>query len=208
MFLELRAKRVDRMSLTPLQYTRQTANNYSGKASTSIAISPFPIPSRYNLKKPMFADKRVRQAIAYAVNKDEIIEGILLAGKGPPAPTSRAWAYNSQVKRYPYDPAKARALCGGWLEGHQGRRILEKNGEPFVFEIITNQGNEVRAKCVGDYQKRLAEWYPGENQNLEWAAFVNDFINSGALMQRSGWTIPMDPDIMMSGIPVSQGRMS
>lgn len=45
----------------------------------------------YNLKNPLFADRRVRQAISHAINKDEIISGVLL-GLGKPAtgPTSRA----------------------------------------------------------------------------------------------------------------------
>ena len=201
MFLELRANGVDRMSLTPLQYTRQTENNLFRKSFNKYRYLSFSYTFLgYNLKKPMFADKRVRQAIAYAVNKDEIIEGILLGlGKeatGPYKPG--AWAYNSQVKRYPYDPAKARALLAeaGWKDTN-GDGILEKNGEPFVFEIITNQGNEVRAKCAEIIQKRLAEvGIQVKIRILEWAAFVNDFINKRRFDATIlAWTIPMDPDI-------------
>jgi len=52
------------------------------------------------MKNPLFADKKVRQAISYAINKDEIITGVLLnLGKpanGPYKPGT--WAYNDHVK--------------------------------------------------------------------------------------------------------------
>ena len=201
MFLELRANGVDRMGLTPLQFTRQTENNLFRRNYNKYRYLSFSYAFLgYNLAKPLFADKRVRQAIAHAVNKEEIIEGILLGlGKeatGPYKPGT--WAYNPEVKRYPYDPAKARALLAeaGWRDA-DGDGTLDKNGEPFVFEIITNQGNEVRAKCAEIIQKRLAEvGIRAKIRVLEWAAFVNDFINKRRFDATIlGWTIPMDPDI-------------
>ena len=201
MFLELRANGVDRMGLTPLQYTRQTESNLFRRTYNKYRYLSFSYAFLgYNLAKPMFADKRVRQAIAHAVNKEEIIDGILLGlGKeatGPYKPG--AWAHNPDVKRYPYDPAKARALLAeaGWKDA-DGDGTLDKNGEPFVFEIITNQGNEVRAKCAEIIQKRLAEvGIRVKIRILEWAAFVNDFINKRRFDATIlAWTIPMDPDI-------------
>ena len=161
MFLELRANGIDRMNLTPLQYSRQTENNLFRQNFKKYRYLSFGyVYLGYNLRKPVFADRRVRQAIAYAVNKQEIIDGIMLGlakeATGPYKPGT--WAYNSRVKTYPYDPQKARALLAeaGWQDAN-GDGILEKNGEPFVFEIITNQGNEIRAKCAEIIQKRLAE---------------------------------------------------
>ena len=153
----------------------------------------------YNLKNSRFADKRVRQAISYAINKDEIIQGVLLGlgrqATGPYKPGT--WPHNPNVKTYPYDPARARELlaAAGWRDTN-GDGILERNGEPFVFEIITNQGNEVRAKCAEIIQRRLAEvGITVKIRILEWAAFVNDFINKRKFEATIlGWTIPLDPD--------------
>ncbi len=66
----------------------------------------------FNTEKKPFDDKRVRQAMNYAVNKKAIIDVVFL-GVGKPAtnpipPT--IWSYNTDVKDYPYDPAKAKAL--------------------------------------------------------------------------------------------------
>ncbi|MCX5857380.1 MAG: peptide-binding protein [Deltaproteobacteria bacterium] len=201
MFLELRANGIDRMSLTPLQYSRQTENNLFRQNFKKYRYLSFGyVYLGYNLRKPVFADRRVRQAIAYAVNKQEIIDGIMLGlakeATGPYKPGT--WAYNSRVKTYPYDPQKARALLAeaGWQDAN-GDGILEKNGEPFVFEIITNQGNEIRAKCAEIIQKRLAEvGISVKIRVLEWAAFVNDFIKKGRFDATIlGWTVSMDPDI-------------
>jgi peptide/nickel transport system substrate-binding protein len=201
MFLELRANGIDRMNLTPLQYTRQTENNLFRKNFNKYRYLSFSYTYLgYNLKHPLFADKRVRQAIAYGVNKDEIIQGVLLGlGKeatGPYKPGT--WVYNSHVKTYPYNPGKARELLSdaGWRDT-DGDGILDKDGQPFVFEIITNQGNEIRAKCAEIIQRRLGEiGIKVKIRILEWAAFVNDFINKRRFDATIlGWTVPLDPDI-------------
>jgi peptide/nickel transport system substrate-binding protein len=201
MFLELRANGIDRMGLTPLQYTRQTENNlfrenYRKHRYLSFAYTYM----GYNLKNPLFADKRVRQALAHAVNREEIIDGVLL-GLGKPATgpyKPGTWAYNPKVRTYPYDPAKARALLAeaGWRDA-DGDGMLERDGKPFTFEIITNQGNEIRAKCAEIIQRRLAEiGIRVKIRVIEWAAFVNDFINRRKFDATIlGWTIPMEPDL-------------
>ena len=113
MFLELRAQNIGMMGLTPLQYTRQTENNLFKNNFNKYRYLSFAYTYLgYNLKNPLFADKRIRQAISYAINKDEIISGVLLnLGKpanGPYKPGT--WAYNDKVKIYNYNPQKAREL--------------------------------------------------------------------------------------------------
>jgi peptide/nickel transport system substrate-binding protein len=201
MFLELRADGIDRMNLTPLHYMRQTENNLFRKNFNKYRYLSFSYTYLgYNLKNPLFMDKRVRQAIAYAINRDEMIQGVLL-GLGKPATgpfKPGTWVYNPNVKTYPYDPQKAKELLAqaGWKDVNKDR-VLEKDGQPFTFEIITNQGNEVRGKCAEIIQRRLGEiGIKVKIRVLEWAAFVNDFINKRRFDATIlGWTIPLDPDI-------------
>ncbi len=201
MFLELRARGIDRMGLTPLQFTRQTENNLFKKNFNKYRYLSFSYTYLgYNLKNPLFADKRVRQAISYMINREELIQGVLL-GLGKPATgpyKPGTWAYNGKVKDYPYNPQRAKALLAeaGWQD-RSGKGSLEKDGKPFTFEIITNQGNEVRAKCAEIIQRRLADiGIVVKIRVIEWAAFVNDFINKRKFDATIlGWTIPMDPDI-------------
>jgi len=201
MFLELRARGIDRMSLTPLQFTRQAENNLFRKNFNKYRYLSFSYTYLgYNLKNPLFADKRVRQAISYMINREELIRGVLL-GLGKPATgpyKPGTWAYNGKVKDYPYNPQRAKMLLAeaGWQD-RNGNGILEKDGKPFTFEIVTNQGNEVRTKCAEIIQRRLADiGIVVKIRVIEWAAFVNDFINKRKFDATIlGWTIPLDPDI-------------
>ena len=67
-----------------------------------------------NAKEGPFADKRVRQAVNYAIDKKALVENVLqgtaeiAAGPTPPA---FAWAYNESLQPYPHDPDKARRCC-------------------------------------------------------------------------------------------------
>lgn len=200
MFLELRARNLDMMGLTPLQYTRQTEaslfkNHFNKYRYLSFSYTYL----GYNLKNPLFADKRIRQSISYAIKKDEIISGVLL-GLGKPANgpyKPGTWAYNDRVKVYEYNPQKSIALLkeAGWVKKNS-EGILEKDGRPFEFEIVTNQGNETRQKCAEIIQRQLADiGIRVKIRILEWSAFVTDFINKRRFdAVILGWTIPFDPD--------------
>jgi dipeptide transport system substrate-binding protein len=66
----------------------------------------------FNTEKKPFDDKRVRQALNYAINKNAIIEAVFQGAgqvaKNPIPPTM--WSYNNDVQDYGYDPEKAKAL--------------------------------------------------------------------------------------------------
>ena len=134
MFLELKAGNLDRMGLTPLQYTRQTAYPKFDRLYKKYRYMPFSyIYLGYNLRDTRFADRRVRQALTYAINKKEIIDGVLMGlgeeAYGPYKPGT--WYYNPNVPKFAYDPAKAKALLAeaGWQPNAEG--ILSKDGRPF-----------------------------------------------------------------------------
>jgi dipeptide transport system substrate-binding protein len=66
----------------------------------------------FNAEKKPYDDKRVRQALNMAVNKQAIIDVVFQGSgkiaKNPIPPT--IWSYNDAVEDYPYDPEKAKAL--------------------------------------------------------------------------------------------------
>lgn len=65
-----------------------------------------------NTQKAPFDNVKVRQAVNYAVNKDKIIK-LLYQGQGEVAVTpfpQSIWGYNHDIKGYPFDPDKAKAL--------------------------------------------------------------------------------------------------
>jgi peptide/nickel transport system substrate-binding protein len=148
----------------------------------------------------MFKDKKVRQAISYAIDKQEIIDGVLLGlgriATGPYKPDT--WQCNPNVKKYPYDQKKAKALLAeaGWTDSN-GDGILEKDGKNFQFTILTNQGNDVRQKCAEIIQRRLKEsGIDVKIRIVEWATFVKQFINKREFEAVIlGWSISQDPDL-------------
>jgi peptide/nickel transport system substrate-binding protein len=211
MFLELKQYGIDMMGLTPLQAVRQTDYPKFKREFNKFRYLSFSyVYLGYNLKHKFFKDKRVRQAISYAVNKQEIIDGVLLGqgieSTGPFKPDM--WAYNGNVTKYEYDTKKALALLNeaGFKKG--AKDILEKDGTPFEFTILVNQGNTVRIQCAELIQKRLSEiGIKVKIRVIEWASFVNEFIdkkNFEAVIL--GWTIPQDPDIFDIWHSSKQGK--
>jgi dipeptide transport system substrate-binding protein len=66
----------------------------------------------FNTEKEPFTDKRVRQALNMAINKQAIIDvvfkGAAKMAKNPIPPT--IWSYNDATQDYPYDPDRAKQL--------------------------------------------------------------------------------------------------
>ena len=198
MFLELKSGGVDIMTLTPPQYVRQTEtaefkksfNKYKYTASGYTYLG-------FRLSHPFFGDKRVRQAIAHAADKKALIDGVLLGlgqeATGPYKPGT--WAFNPGVKKYPHDPGRAKALLAeaGWKEKDG---VLVKDGQPFEFTVLTNAGNDARAKTAAILQQNLAEvGIRMKIRTVEWAAFINEFIDKRKFdAVILGWNITPDPD--------------
>lgn len=200
-FLELRSGGIDQTGLTALQYKRQTNTKFFQRNFNKYRYLAFSYSYvAWNMRDKRFQDVRVRQALSYAIDQEEVIKGVLL-GLGKPATgpyKPGTYWYNPRVKRYPYDPEKAKALLAecGWKDTN-GDGLLDKDGEPFAFTIITNQGNPYRANTGVIVQQRLAQiGIKVELRVIEWAAFLKDFIDKGRFEACIlGWTITPDPDL-------------
>jgi len=199
-FLELMADNIDEMGLDPIQFSRvvPARPKLSNKLNLYKALGNGYTYLGFNLKRKPFDDKRVRQAINYAIDKQEIIDGVYL-GLGitiasPYKPGTR-WS-NPELTPYPYDPAKAKALLAtaGFIDQDQDG-IIERDGKPFVIEIITNQNKE-REKSALLIQRRLkAIGIKVTFRALEWASFINNYIKEkdfDAVIL--GWQLSLDPD--------------
>ncbi len=100
-----------------------------------------------NLDNEWLKDKRVRQALAHSINRDELSQK-LFYGKQPVAHTwlpERHEGYNANVRKYNYDPARARALLqeAGFTMGSDGI-MRDARGQRFEMTIMTTAGNAVR----------------------------------------------------------------
>ena len=198
-FLELTADNIDLMSINPIQYQRvfparkdmlEKINLYKelGNGYTYLG---------FNLKKAPFNDVNVRQAINYAIDKDEVIKGVLL-GLGEPiaSPYKPGTRWNNpNLQPYPYSPKKALDLLkkAGYEKNEDG--YFEKNGKVLAFEILTNQ-NKQREMTAVLVQRRLKEiGIEVTIRVLEWASFINQYIRTGDFNAVVlGWSLSLDPD--------------
>ena len=199
-YLELITGGIDTMGLTPYQYKYRTNTtrfkerfdgyNYLSQGYTYIG---------YNLEDPLFADRRVREALSHAVDKNQIIEGVLFGlGEVCTGPFLKGSPYYSaDAAEYAYDPEKAKELLkeAGWSDT-DGDGILDKDGNPFKFKLITNQGNKVREDVATLVQRQWSQLgIEVEIQIIAWASFIDQFVdkkNFQALIL--GWSLPVDPD--------------
>jgi peptide/nickel transport system substrate-binding protein len=100
-----------------------------------------------NTRKGPLSDKRVRQAVNYAVDKETILHKLYL-GYGAITNgmlTNMDFGYNPDQKPYPYDPAKARELIkeAGYRPGEISFPIMGLAVRKEIIEIICAQLNEV-----------------------------------------------------------------
>lgn len=193
--MEILTHGVDYSSISPFEYRRMKEIPF---------IRVYSQPSLgytylgYNLKNPLFRDKRVRRALTYAINREQIVQyvlyglGVVATGPFP----NQMWYWNPNVKPIPYDPRKARELLAeaGWKPNKYG--ILEKDGKPFQFTMITNSGNDTRRDVGVLVQRQLREIGIDVTLELyEWSVFIKDFIDArhfdACIL---GWGLSVDPD--------------
>ena len=198
-FLELIADNIDLMNINPIQYQRvfPARKDLQQKIALYKELGNGYTYLGFNLKKAPFNDVRVRQALNFAIDKDEVIKGVLLGlGESISSPYKPGTRWNNpNLSPYPYKPQKALKLLSeaGFVKNEDG--FLVKDGKSLKFEIITNQ-NKQREMTAVLIQRRLQEiGVEVSIRVIEWASFVNRFIKTGDFdAVVLGWSLSLDPD--------------
>jgi peptide/nickel transport system substrate-binding protein len=153
----LKARQLDVLetpTFTPIQYLRETNSakfkRQTGKYAYDGALYYY---IGWNQARPIFQDKRVRQAFSHMVDKKNLVEKVMFGLahpiEGPVSPLREE--YNQDLEPWPFDPERARALLAdaGWSDT-DGDGVLDREIDgkrvPLRFEIVTNAGNETREK--------------------------------------------------------------
>lgn len=133
---------------TDIDTVTATPENISQlKAAGFLDLTTFPTRGYnyigLNLKDPKFSDKNVRQALAYGLNRQQLIKSVF---KGQAylcsEPQSIAHAsYLKGVNDYAYNPDKANKMldAAGWKKGSDGIRV--KNGVKFEIHLLASSTN-------------------------------------------------------------------
>ena len=114
----------------------------------------------WNIRRPWFRSPRVRQALAQAVDREAIVETVL-SGQANVASSvvpSCFWAHDPTIEPWPFDPTEAQRLLGeeGWVD-RDDDGLLERDGMPFRFELMTNSGAEIRWEALQVIRESLRQ---------------------------------------------------
>lgn len=143
-----------------LDFTQATAHRDNPDVQLIIAESTTTVPLTMRVDTPPFDDPRVREAIKLSVDRDQMVESVLLGfgfvgndlfGLGWPS-------YNSQLPQRTYDPDRARALLTE--AGHDGLEVTLYTSQvvPGMLESATIFKEQARASGI----EVTLEVLPGE----------------------------------------------
>jgi len=137
----------------------------------------------FNARDPLLKDARVRQAIAFAIDRKLIIE-TLLRGHARPAlsllPTSH-WAWTRDVEPYDYDPARAQRLLdeAGHPRGSDGVR--------FHLTMKTSTDEDTRLLAAVLQQQLAKLGIVLDLRSYEFATFYSDVTRGAFQMYSLRW---------------------
>jgi len=146
-----------------------------------------------NAKEGPFADKRVRQAVNYAIDKKALVENVLQGTArvaSGPTPPAFAWAYNDALQPYPHDPEKAKELIKA--AGHEGAKLtfyVTEGGSGMLDPVPMGAAIQADLAKVG---------LDVEIETYEWNTFlgkVNPGLEGKADMAEMAW-MTNDPDTL------------
>ncbi|MCK8602723.1 peptide-binding protein [Desulfoferrobacter suflitae] len=190
---------LDLMSLRPIQWVKQTGSERFHKNFRKIK---YYLPTYsyvgWNLRRPMFSDRRVRQAMTMLVNRESILKELLF-GLGTIVTGNfyiNSPAYNRYIQPYPYDPEGAVALlkAAGW-EDHDGDGVLDKDGAPFSFEFLISAGSKFAEQLATIMQENLKQvGIQMGIRKLEWAVFIQNIQQHQFDACTLAWSLSWESD--------------
>jgi peptide/nickel transport system substrate-binding protein len=152
-----------------------------------------------DVSKAPYDDVRVRKAIAYAIDRENIADNILLgrgkASDGNALTPGLAWR-NDDIEGYSYDVEKAKELLSeaGWTDT-DGDGILDKDGQPFKITLYTWPERPALPSIEQAVQSQLKEiGIEAEARIMEWDAISDRYGEWGMISVAGGDACMMIPD--------------
>lgn len=153
-----------------------------------------------DLKNPIFADKKVRQALLYGLNLKEFIDnewqGFAQQCLTPISPVSWAYPDTSELNTYAYDPEKAKQMLdeAGWKVGADG--IREKDGTKLSFTWIAYNDvawpQHLQALAAEQWKAIGVEM---KSELMDFNTVADRVFTQGKFeMFNIGWSLSIDPD--------------
>jgi peptide/nickel transport system substrate-binding protein len=133
-----------------------------------------------NVSKPPFDNPKVREAVNYAINRQEIVDAALFGAGvpgGPLSPALKSWALDvNQFACYKPDPAKAQALlkeAGVSIPVTVTMKVLPRQDIKDVAQVVQEQLNKAgfKVELINQEQGQfIQDW---RNSNFDLFASIN-----------------------------------
>ncbi len=193
----LKSHSLDVLGLRPIQHLKATGSaRFQSEFDKHVELLGGFMYIGWNQKRPIFQDARVRRALSFLVDKQNIIDKVLF-GLGVPIESPifvKRPEHNDALPAYGFDPEQARRLLAeaGWSDT-DGDGILDQeiDGErvPLRFELISNSGNEERRNVglvVIDEFKRAG--IDASFRGIDWSIMLDKVKNFDYDAVILGWT--------------------
>jgi peptide/nickel transport system substrate-binding protein len=156
----------------------------------------------FNLRHPVLQDVRVRHALSYAFNRNDIIDKVLHGLARPQYSTivPSSPYYNPDVPRYDYNPDMARQLLkeAGYTPGPDG--ILQKDGQRLSLKLIYGPNTSKTREAISIVTQAQFKQVGVDVsiQGLEWGAFLDAQSKPPHDwdLTVAGWAATLDPHWM------------
>ncbi|MGH9457239.1 MAG: ABC transporter substrate-binding protein [Thermoanaerobaculia bacterium] len=153
----------------------------------------------WNTRDPILSDPRVRRAMTMCLDRRLIIErlyyGTARIMTGPFTPNH--WAFNPAVPAIEFDPAGARRLLteAGWTDS-DGDGVLDRDGKPFVIEMLLFAGDTTSATQAQIFQAELQKiGVRLELTRLDAATLFGRVLAGSFQATMLAWALDLDPDM-------------
>ena len=202
--VSLKSGGLDTMGLQPLQHLKQTGSSrFKNEFQKLTYFSPGYTYIGWNNHHPIFRDKRVRRAMTYLTNREQMVKTIL-SGLGQVVDSPIYYfrpEYDKSLESTPYDPKKALGLLreAGWKDT-DGDGILDKviDGKKvtFRFEVKFNSGNPTRKSVALILQDELKKHgIVATVRQLDWTIYLDDVRDHRFDAMILGWGMSVnEPD--------------
>ena len=170
--LRLGAGEIDLMAIADIRpddystFKRASDEGRLRLMDAGISLDPnflwFNLTEAARARAPWLHDRRVRQAVSFAVDRQGFADTVYLGAAvpifGPVSPGNRTWA-SASVPTYPHDPGRARELlaAAGLADRDSDGVLDDQSGKPVRFSMITHEGNTLRERSAAVIQEHLRQ---------------------------------------------------
>lgn len=148
-----------------------------------------------NLRDPVLRDRRVRQALSYAIDRQAIVDhlrrGLALPASGVLPPMS--WAFEPAVRQYRFDPARAMALLD-----EAGYRDPDGIGPRprlgLTLKVSSTEFNRLQSSVIQEGLRRVG--IALDVRSYEFATLYADVLRGNFQLFTLQWVGVSDPDML------------